>query len=849
MCAKEIKQIFHGWAYVFALLLFSIFMLPAIADDHRSETTIVIQLKWKHQFQFAGFYAAIEKGYYKKRGLNVVVNDASPQINPIEEVLNDNADYGIANSELLLYRIKGKPVTALAVILQHSPLALFSLKSSRIYSPEDLVGKRVMFPSGVYGANTHGILLRGGIDYSDITQVPLSFDINDLISGDVDAMVGYVTDQAYQLEQQNIPYNIIDPRAHGIDFYGDTLFTLEERVNKKLTEVENVRQATIEGWHYAVNNVDEMVLLIKEKYNSEKSVEELKFEAQKTIDLMMPDFVAIGSMNPSRWDSIAEVFNLLGLADGRYDRHSFIYSPEKRQLNNRIKFYVTYLSIFISIVLLIFIALIFFNRRLKKVVNEKTKDLRFTNEVLVKKTTILENTEKELYRLNQDLEDRVHARTNELEKAHREMEQLAYYDPLTGLENRLIFRVQLDKAINRAQRHQHAKLALLYIDIDDFKKINDSFGHDAGDKVLIAVADILKSNIRREDTAARISGDEFAILLTDVSASEDAGTIANNILQHLASPIDASGNDCYVTVSIGISIAPSDTTHINDLIDFADKAMYHAKKYGKNKYEYYSADMTSAHVRRIQLEQELTNALDNGEFFLLYQPKVKLPEKTLVGVEALLRWQHPQLGERDPIEFLDIAEDSGKIVAIGHWVFEEVLKSKEVLIRKYARKLTIAVNLSLKQLRDQSLLTKLQTVREQLDDLKLELEISEASLRDSADNVIDALKQLRELGCRILIDNFGQGYSSLSYLKRAPIDCIKIDKSFISDISGEKNDDDIVSAVIAMTHKLRIQVVAEGVETQEQVEFLSSVNCDFAQGYYFGRPMPLQELILKYSDD
>ncbi len=342
---------------------------------------ITVQLKWKHQFQFAGYYAAAAKGFYQQAGFNVTLKEWAPQVDPIEEVMSGRADYGVANSELMLYRLNGVPVTALAAFIQHSPVVLMSLQGSDIYSPQDLIGKKVMYPSGPYGANTRGILLKEGIGLSQFESVPLSFNINDLINKNVDAMVGYITDQPYMLEKRNVAYNLIDPRNYGIDFYGDTLFTQEKRVDQKPEEVARFREASIAGWRYAIKHPKEIIDIISTQYHSEKSKDELYYEANATIKLIVPKLVDMGHMNPGRWEHIANVFIDLDMTEGTFQHDGFIYTPEKEKAAQilRLFFRIAFVS-FIFAVLSILV-LFYFNKKLKKAVSEKTATLKRSNKV------------------------------------------------------------------------------------------------------------------------------------------------------------------------------------------------------------------------------------------------------------------------------------------------------------------------------------------------------------------------------------------------------------------------------------------------------------------------------------
>ncbi|MBV1920292.1 MAG: ABC transporter substrate-binding protein, partial [Pseudomonadales bacterium] len=359
----------------------------------RTLTSITVQLKWKHQFQFAGFYAAIEQGFYQEAGFKVTLKEADYMTNPIEEVLSGRADYGVANSELMLYRMNGDPVTVLAAIIQHSPIVLMSLKSSNILSPQDLIGKKIMYPEGHYGANTLGILLKEGIEQDQIESIPLSFNINDLIEGKVDAMVGYLTDQPYLLKAKDIKYNLIHPRSYGIDFYGDTLFTREVKADKAPKEVIKFRDATLKGWKYAVDHPRETIDIILNQYHSEKSRSELQYEANETIKLIVPELVEIGHMNPGRWQHIAKTFSDLGLAQGKFLDDGFMFTPEKQQADLTLRIFVRVIIIIFFVSGCLITLLAYFNKKLKQAVTEKTVHLTVVNERLLASTKQLSEKE------------------------------------------------------------------------------------------------------------------------------------------------------------------------------------------------------------------------------------------------------------------------------------------------------------------------------------------------------------------------------------------------------------------------------------------------------------------------
>ncbi len=421
---------------------------------------------------------------------------------------------------------------------------------------------------------------------------------------------------------------------------------------------------------------------------------------------------------------------------------------------------------------------------------------------------------------------------------------MAYHDELTSLPNRVMLSQRLDQALSR-HRRAGTQLAILFLDLDRFKVINDSLGHESGDVLLRQVADRLRTQSREGDTIARMGGDEFVVLIENYSNLSDISTRAQRLVEQLSAPYALGNNDCHVTVSIGISVFPADGGDAQALLKAADVAMYRAKDTGRDSYQFYSAAMNVHTVERLELESDLRRALERNEFLLYYQPKVEIATGLITGVEALLRWNHPRRGLVPPMEFIPLAEETGLIVPIGEWVLATACARIKEWQEHGLSKLDVAVNLSARQFADPTLLSKLTGIirRSGLDPSSLELEITESVVMLHGESAVALLKQLKSLGVRIAIDDFGTGYSSLAYLKRFPIDTIKVDRSFIRDIPADSGDMQITRAIIAMAHSLRLRVVAEGVETAGQVKFLRSQRCDTVQGYYFHHPLPEAEVV------
>jgi diguanylate cyclase (GGDEF)-like protein/PAS domain S-box-containing protein len=420
----------------------------------------------------------------------------------------------------------------------------------------------------------------------------------------------------------------------------------------------------------------------------------------------------------------------------------------------------------------------------------------------------------------------------------RQMIYSAEHDFLTGLPNRMLLNERVSQAIALARRHT-TRVAVLFLDLDGFKHINDSLGHPIGDRLLQSIAGRLVDCARTSDTVSRQGGDEFVVLLSEVQQAEDAATAAIRMLQAVAAAHSIDQHDLHVTMSIGVSVYPDDGLDAETLIKNADTAMYQAKENGRHSYQYFKPAMNARAVERQSIEAHLRRALERHEFTLQYQPKVNFRTGAITGAEALIRWTHPTRGSVPPAQFIPIAEDCGLILPIGSWVLREACAQARLWLDAGLPMATMAVNVSAMEFRDTGYLERLFGILREtgLDPSVLELELTESVLMKQADSAAAILQALRNQGVQVAVDDFGTGYSSLSYLGKFPIDALKIDQSFVGQISKAREDATIVSAVISMARSLNLRVVAEGVETLEQLTFLQAHECDEAQGYYFSRPV------------
>jgi diguanylate cyclase (GGDEF)-like protein/PAS domain S-box-containing protein len=423
------------------------------------------------------------------------------------------------------------------------------------------------------------------------------------------------------------------------------------------------------------------------------------------------------------------------------------------------------------------------------------------------------------------------------------MSYLAQHDSLTDLPNRILFSDRLTEAIAMAHRYRR-KLAVLYVDVDRFKHINDSLGHDIGDRLLQSMAARLHACVRSSDTVSRQGGDEFVVLLSEVTHVQDAALIAEKMLLTLRTPHRIDLHDLHLTVSIGIANYPDDGTEAEVLMRNADFAMYHAKENGRNNYQFFQPEMNVRAVERQSLENGLRHAMERQEFVLHYQPKMNLQTRAIIGVEALIRWRHPQRGLVPPAQFIPVAEECGFIVPIGRWVLREACRQARAWYDAGLMPMRLAINISAVELRDRDFVAGVRSILTEtgLEPHYVELELTETFLLQDSKSTATVLQALKDLGVGLALDDFGTGYSSLSYLKRFPIDTLKIDQSFVRNITTDADDASIVSAVISMGKSLHMQVVAEGVETQEQLAFLREQSCPYGQGYYFSRPLVAEEI-------
>ena len=426
--------------------------------------------------------------------------------------------------------------------------------------------------------------------------------------------------------------------------------------------------------------------------------------------------------------------------------------------------------------------------------------------------------------------------------AERKVQLLAYRDTLTGLPNRLLFADRLEQAVIRSERSR-TSMALMLVDIDDFKLVNDSFGHDAGDKLIKAVGELISKSLRRADTIARLGGDEFAVIIEDINGPDDAISIADNLTTILEHNVRLDDQETYTSASIGIAVYPEDGKDARTLLKNADTAMFRAKENGRHCFQFYKPEMSVNAMERLDLENSLKAAFENDEFLIHYLPVIDIHKNEVVGVEALLRWQHPDKGMIQPADFVKIVEDCGLIVALGEWLIYSVCKQIKVWQDAGLENQNVSINLTPRQFKEQDLVALFTQAMDEhdIEATSLSVEVTERTLIDNIGEVESTLKKLRAMGMKILLDDFGTGYASLAYLKEFPVDVVKIDRAFVAGIPDNEDDSTIVDAIAGLTRGLKLSLLAEGVENERQLDVLKSLGCQYAQGFFWSKALPGNE--------
>ncbi len=904
-------------AALLALLLWA--SAPAFALEK-----VKLQLKHTHQFQFAGYYAAIEKGYYRELGLEVELLEAGEGIDPEKRVLDGAAQYGTGSSSLLLSRHAGKPVVVLGVVLQHSPYVLLVRQRNTSPGIHDIVGKRVMIGTLTSEMTATDELIaylkKEGIPLTALDRVEHSYNPNDLVNGTVEAMSAYVTNETDYLDRAGFAYDVYSPRAVGIDYYGDNLFTTEKEIAAHPDRVKAFRAASMKGWAYAMANPEEMADLIIAKYTRRHDRQHLLFEARQMVPLVQPVLVEIGYMNPERWRHIADVYADIGMLPPDVSFDGFLYQTESTGANMAWLYrLVAAAAILLAVAAAVHGSMLARERRrTRETIRKGERRFRTMFEEAPMGIALIDSTTGEFKDLNPryaeitgrsaaeikrsvwndithpdevsddaeqmaelaaggipgfkttrrlvrpdgsivwidmsiakiDTEDAAQPHhlcmiedVTEKKKSEALIWQQANFDTLTQLPNRRMFHDRLDHDIMKSRR-DGMRIAILFIDLDHFKEVNDTLGHQQGDVLLVEAARRIRSCVRESDTVARLGGDEFTVILAGLEEAGSVEPIAQKILDVLQAPFQLEQEQAFVSASIGITLYPDDARDIEDLIKHADQAMYAAKGAGRNRYSYFTPALQVAALNRMRMTNDLRSALKADQFRLYFQPIVHLRTGRIHKAEALIRWHHPQRGVVSPLDFIPLAEASGLILDIGEWVFREAARWAHRWREQHDGEFQVSVNQSPIEFQREG--KGYESWFAHLGEIGLAgqavvVEITEGLLLDASTGVTDKLLALRDAGIQVALDDFGTGYSSLSYLKKFDIDYLKIDRSFTRNLATDRSDMALSEAIIVMAHKLDLQVIAEGVETRDQRDLLLAAGCDYGQGYLFARPMTGEE--------
>ncbi len=900
-------------------LLPALWLAPAAAQDR-----VTLQLKHHHQFQFAGYYAALEQGYYREAGLDVRIVEGADGNEPERDVAAGKAEYGVGASSLLLARLAGKPVVVLGVVFQHSPYALAMRQTSAEPDIRRIIGKRAMIGSLVDELGSAdellAYLIKEGIPASSFQRVEPSYNTADLINGKVDAIAVYTTNEPDTFERLGFPYDIYSPRSVGIDFYGDNLFTSEREIANHPARVRAFRAASMRGWQWAMSHQEQTADLILSKYSRRSDRAHLLYEARQMVPLVQPVLVEIGYQNPERWRHIADVYAGLGMVPKNANFDGFLYhadgggasllwlyrvlggaalvlalgaavhfsllARERRRANAAIRtgeqrFRTMFEASPLGIALVDSVTYEYrdINPRFQEIVGRSQAELgamrwleaghpedvaqlkvqmgrlllheigsfKITNrlfrpdgelvwiEVSVTAIETEQGSHPHHLCMIEDVTDK--------KQSEALIWQQANFDPLTQLPNRRMFHDRLAHDMLKSQRDR-SHIAILFIDLDHFKEVNDTLGHHQGDILLVDAARRISACVRKSDTVARLGGDEFTVILSELDGTERVEHIAQHIIDSLRLPFPLGQEQAFVSASIGITLYPDDALDIDDLLKHADQAMYAAKGAGRNRYSYFTPTLQVAALNRMRLTNDLRGALKAEQFELYFQPIVHLKSGRIHKAEALIRWNHPQRGLVSPMDFIPLAEASGLIIDIGEWVFRESARWVQRWRHEHHPEFQVSVNQSpLEFAREDgaydSWLSYLQALG--LPGQAVVVEITEGLLLDANATVSNKLLQLRDAGIQVALDDFGTGYSSLSYLKKFDIDYLKIDRSFTRNLAPDSSDMALSDAIIVMAHKLGLRVIAEGVETPEQRDLLAAAGCDYGQGYLFARPMPAEQ--------
>ena len=746
---------------------------------------ISIHLKWYHKYQFAGYYAAQQQGYFEDEGLSVRLIEGGPNSNHLHQLINGSSQYAVLGSEALGSLALGSPVIIVASIFQHAPEMLMTLRSSQVKSIEDLRGKSLMLANGEIAGQIPAMLLQNNLTSEDYIRKSYDGDVSRLANGSVFAMYGYISNEPYLLKEMGYEVDYFRPQDYGINFYGDNLATNQSELDNNPARVAAIRRAVIRGWSYALNNPDKIIhyLLSLPTINPQPyTFKHQQFEAQATSDLIDTNNVPIGTSSPDRWAAMLDIFNSTTGGQALFHPNS-IYSEFHQDRS-----WVNYVLIAAIIALLIIVSMYSWNRAL----------------------------------------------LSKLNTAISSLEKVALEDVLTGLKNRSSMMLFIEECRIKKRNNQF----LVLIDIAGLQKINKDQGLQVADLLIQQVANMLTECALKSSNTYSLYGGKFAIIAHAERFSELERRI-NILLEKIT-----HANDSIVLRAGALKLDFS--LDNSTLTTRAELTLQHSKDTKSDKLSSFNLLILEKASRHEALVIEVTGAIKKQEFVAHYQPKINYNTGEIQGLEALIRWNHPDKGILLPGTFLPIVEHNPVVMMeLEKSILETILSEANELISYYKGNagFRLSINLSSILFNQPSLVSDLLSSchRFDVDPQYLEFELTESSMLEDLDLAIEISKQLQSAGFHVALDDFGTGYSSLSYIQNLPVNVIKLDYSFVKKIPQDIRSGFVVEHIISLAHKLGLIIVAEGVEEANQLAYLGNLHVDMIQGFFFYRPMPLLE--------
>ena len=749
--------------------------------------TVSIHLKWYHKFQFAGYYAALEQGYFEDEGLDVQLIEGGPHKNHLHQLINNSSQYAVLGSESINSLALGSPVIIVTSIFQHAPEILMTRLEDNVQDIKELKGKKLMLADAALAGQIDAMLNKNGVPSTSYSKHPYDGDVTKLIDGTVFAIYGYISNEPYQLAALGQKVKILSPLDYGIDFYGDSLATTQSELNNHPNRVASIRRAVIRGWSYAIKHPDETIrhILSLETLNPKPfNLLHQQFEAQKTIELIDSKKIPLGYTSPDRWAVMFDTFNEVTNGQAVFSRKSIYdeFHQDKSWIRN---------SIIGAILALLMIVLLYvWNRTLK----------------------------------------------SKLDFAMQKLEKEAFEDTLTGMKNRSAMMLFFEECRTRNKTNHY----LAIIDIAKLQKINKSQGFKIADDLIKNVADIISQYGDKQSQCYSLYGGKFAFITSAHSQDEFKQNI-DNLMKQI---INRMKNIKLHSGGIKLDFILDNSA----IATRFEQALQHSKGLKTDKLVFFSNTIVEAIEARENLLNMVAAGIKNKEFIAYYQPKLCSQTGEIKGVEALIRWQHPQRGLLRPGDFLPIVETSKDLMLqLENYLFSRIIGEASLLIEHFNHcpGFRISINLSSYQFNRDFLVKELLGIcqKHQVNSKYIEFELTESSMLEDLDCAIIISNQLQAAGFHVALDDFGTGYSSLAYLQNLPVNVVKLDYTFVKKIPHDIRSGYVVEHIILLAHRLGLSIVAEGVEQEEQLNYLKRLKVELIQGFYFYKPMPISDVI------